>query len=263
VAAYQEPSPRPVRRSPGFTLIELLVVVAIIAILAGLLLPALVSAKAAGQRAVCTGNQRQLGMAAALYLGDNQDRFFNLCSNSTASGQQWWFGWLQGPSAGEGRRGYDLTSGVLYPYLHGNNVRLCPSPVWDLPQFKPKGTNVIFSYGCNAYLCANAGESPVSAAVVTHPAGTALFADTAQVNTFQAPASPANPMFEEWYYFDLETNYASANNTPNGQFRHAGRAAVTFADGHVCCEEPVPGSADSRVTIASIGQLPPEIVQVR
>ena len=65
------------------------------------------------------------------------------------------------------------------------------------------------------------------------PAQTALFADAAQVNNFQAPASPSNPMLEEWYYLDLETNYASANNYPNGHFRHSQKANVAFCDGHV------------------------------
>lgn len=56
-----------------FTLIELLIAIAIIAILAALLLPALNSAKAKGQAIACGGNLRSCGIALQQYTGDNQD----------------------------------------------------------------------------------------------------------------------------------------------------------------------------------------------
>lgn len=251
-------TPHPTRRAPGFTLIELLLVIAIIGILSAILLPALARAKATAQRAACEGNLRQLGLVTEIYLGDNGGRFFYRSQPATAAGQQWWFGWLA--SGAEGRRAFDLSSGVLFPYLHGGDVRLCPSSAWSSPQFKLKGTNVIFSYGCNAFVFPAPSTDSVSANKILRSADTALFADAAQVNTFQLPASPANPMFEEWYYLDLQTNYANPNNQPNGHFRHAQKAETAFADGHVAAEKPVVGSLDKRLPAQCIGQLRPEIL---
>ncbi len=59
----------------AFTLIELLVVIAIIAILAAILFPVFAQAKEAAKSAVCVSNLKQLGLAEAMYAGDNDDLF--------------------------------------------------------------------------------------------------------------------------------------------------------------------------------------------
>jgi prepilin-type N-terminal cleavage/methylation domain-containing protein/prepilin-type processing-associated H-X9-DG protein len=72
-----------------FTLIELLIVIAVIAILAALLMPALNTARARAKGIHCEGNQKQIMTAQIMYSGDYNNRWWGNLSSTNANGHTW------------------------------------------------------------------------------------------------------------------------------------------------------------------------------
>lgn len=96
----------------GFTLVELLVVIAIIAILMGLLLPAVQMARETARRTSCQNNMRQLGLAAMNYEATRQ---------KLPPGYTQAYVGGQSPSSLNGYQGHSVFY-YLLPYMEQNNV---------------------------------------------------------------------------------------------------------------------------------------------
>ncbi|MFM1769218.1 MAG: hypothetical protein RJA22_1747 [Verrucomicrobiota bacterium] len=243
------PSVRPARGA--FTLVELLVVVAIVGILAALLLPALGQARHSGHRVHCASNLRQLLLASSLYWDDHENVSYRYRGAAVDGGDIWWFGWLERwNGANEGTRAFDPSRGALHPYLGGRGVELCPSFDYAAATLKLKASGASYGYGYNRHLSA----LPLNR--VGRPSDVVLLADAAQVNDFQAPATPDRPMLEEFYYVSASPAEATAH------FRHRGRANAVFLDGHVAPLAPLGGSVDARLPSAQVGRLPATLLQV-
>ena len=236
----------------AFTLVELLVVLAVTALLAALLLPVLGSGKGAAQRLQCVSNLHQLGLAAQMYWDDHDGRAFAFRGGATNGGDLYWFGWLQ--RGREGQRAFDPAPGALAPYLQGRGVELCPSFNYSFRQFKLKASGASYGYGYNLHLSAPVGQPPVSLGKVTQPSEVILFADSAQVNTFQPPASPTHPMLEEFYY--VNATEATAH------FRHRQKLNAVFCDGHVGAEAPLAGSIETFLPSQWVARLRPEALRL-
>lgn len=124
-------------RKPGFTLMELLVVMAIIALLASLLLPALSGAKQRALRTGCVSNLRQVYLAMAMYAQDHDDSMPAKYEVKKTT--------LKPEDVAKGKELQTLTNGIhilLAPYVGGNGhppskVFRCPADAGDAVEATP------------------------------------------------------------------------------------------------------------------------------
>lgn len=250
--ATSPPGPTRPGVAGGFTLVELLTVIAVLGILAALLAPALVRAMHGARASRCLSHLRQLGVAAQLYWDDHDGATFRYRTGVTNDGVSYWFGWLEnGP---EGRRTFDPRAGSLWPYLQARGVEVCPAFRPPPSDFKPKAAGGAYGYGYNLALSAPEGQPSIRPQSTPRPSELTVFADAAQVNDFQPPASPDHPMLEEFFYVNT--------SEPTAHFRHLDRSQVLFSDLHAARENPAPGTLDLRLPSARVGRLRPEILRL-
>lgn len=238
----------------AFSLVEVLVCTGILAVLAVLAVPAASRIYESSSLAVSAANIRQLAAGAAGYLADNQYTYWKYVDlKPEEPGSLWWFGFEPSASAGlpEGQRSLDVSKGPLGGYLPAAS-RPDPSFALGGRAFKPKYQNGYLGVGYNVLLGGGwIGTGPlVKYWDLADPSRVVVFATSAQVNTFQAPASARNPMLEEFY--GLDKQYATVH------FRHHGQAMVAFANGSAGLLPMDESTRDLRMPRANVGRFAPK-----
>ncbi len=250
-------------RRDGFTALEILACVGVLAVIFVLIAPAMWKVWESSSLAVSAENIRQLTVGGVQYLADN-DHYFWKYRESGASvmddegniikGTRYWFGFESNGSAGsgEGNRSFDPSQGPLAGYVP-KGIHPDPSFSAHAAAFKPKFKSGYLGIGYNVLLgggwSAGSKTQTMSYWQLSNPAQVVVFATSAQVNTFQSPASASHPMLEEFYGIDQREKTV--------HFRHGKLAMVGYADGSSGFLPLDESTRDSRIEAVNIGRFAP------
>ena len=241
-------------REDAFTLVELLAVIAIVLVLSVVSLSAGWKVYESSSLAVSANNIRQLAVGGVNYLADNNNVYWPYRSNDPANGVgvTWWFGFetIASYNRPEGQREFDANKGPLGGYVP-KGFKPDPSFALGGNAFKPKYKNGYIGTGYNVLLGGGfLGAGTRSQHLqLSDPSKVVVFFTSAQVNTFQSPASAQNPMLEEFYGVDA--------NEVTVHFRNNGKAMVSFASGNAGFLDMDESTRDPRMPKANVGRFAP------
>ena len=212
------------RLDSSFTLVELLLVVAIIAVLASLLIPALGKARKTAHSAVCANQMRQVFIGEAQYLDDHKGYY--TIANNTYNGHTWDESLLTywGIQLDETiRKSTNLYHEEDYPELHSQvkNIVLCPSDTgWKSWRSGLLRRTYAFNYRISSR------DQTMKQLGLTDPANTFLFVEQqSDSSTFGNPAGTACLDSARW---QLHPNWQSLRT-----FHKTKHYNYNYADGSV------------------------------